>query len=63
MLSRLILLQLSRREALPELLGTIYSALTITSYYQVVASSSRPELQFSSRQELMAVLHLALDWP
>lgn len=63
MLSRLILLQLSRPEALPVLLGTTYSVLTATWCYQVAGWSSRPASQYSSRRELMDVLRLALDSP
>lgn len=41
----------------------ISSALTAMSYCLVGALSYRPESQFISRQELMDVLHLALDSP
>jgi len=63
MLSRLILLQFSQYVHPPVLLVTTYSALIATLSYQAAASSSRPESQFSSRQELMGVLRLALDSP
>jgi len=63
MLSRLILLQFSQYVHPPVLLVTTYSALIATLSYQAAASSYRQASQFSSRRELMDVLHLALDWP
>ena len=44
-------------------LAMTFSALTTTSFYQVVVWLSPPASQFSSRQELMDVLHHALDSP
>lgn len=63
MLQRLVLLQLCQFAPPQARLVMTYSALTATLFYQAGVSSSRPDLQFSSRQELMDVLHLALDWP
>ena len=44
-------------------LGMIFSVLTITWYSLAAAWSSRPVSPSISRQELMDVLHLAVDWP